>query len=82
MKRGVMMGKDNGLISAKQIANKFNIAYPTVNHYTNLGFLSVIKRKGNKRLYVAREVRDKLERIDQLKDEGYPLRLISKMLCR
>ena len=82
MKRGVMMTKDNGLISAKQISNKFNIAYPTVNHYTNLGFFSVIKRKGNKRFYAAREVRDKLERIDQLKDEGYPLRLISKMLCR
>ncbi len=74
------MGKNNDFISAKQISIKFSIAYPTINYYTNLGFFSVIKRRGNMRLYATKEVKDQLMRIDQLKDEGYPLRLISKML--
>ena len=45
------MGKNNDFISAKQISIKFSIAYPTINYYTNLGFFSVIKRRGNMRLY-------------------------------
>ena len=68
------------LISAKDIALKLDISYPTINHYTNLGFISVIKRKGNKRLYEEREVLATLQRISQLKDDGYPLRLIRRML--
>ena len=74
------MGKNNEFISAKEISTTFKIAYPTVNHYTNLGFFAIVKRRGNKRLYATKDVRSQLEQIDRLKDEGYPLRLISKML--
>jgi len=70
------------LISAKEIASRFDISYPTINHYTNLGFISVVKRKGNKRLYVEEEVLATLKRISQLKDDGYPLSLIRRMLKR
>ena len=68
------------LISAQEIAAKFNVSYPTINHYTNLGFFSVIKRNGNKRLFEEKEVLVTLESISSLKDEGYPLRLIRRML--
>lgn len=71
---------DNKFISAKEISVKFKIPYPTINHYTNLGFFSVLKRRGNKRLYQEKEVRARLNKISQWKDEGYPLRLIIKML--
>ena len=74
------MEKFNAFISAKQIASKFRISYPTVNHYTNLGFFSIVKRNGNRRLYAESEVRHQLKKIAQLKNEGYPLHLISKML--
>lgn len=76
------MQKCNSFISAQQIASKFRISYPTVNHYTNLGFFSIVKRNGNRRLYAESEVKHQLRRIAKLKDEGYPLRLISKMLRR
>ncbi|HDN86263.1 MAG: hypothetical protein DRP68_02850 [Candidatus Omnitrophota bacterium] len=75
-----MEGQNKKLISAKEIAKKFNIPYSTVNHYTNLGFLSVVKRKGNMRFYEETKVKERLKRILHLKDEGYPLRLIFKML--
>ena len=75
-----MTNVNSKLISAKEIALKFNIPYPTVNHYTNLGFFSVVKRRGNTRLYRESEVKKKLARILRFKDEGYPLRLILKKL--
>ena len=75
-----MVGTNRKLVSAKDIAERFDISYPTINHYTNLGFLSVVKRRGNKRLYEEKEVLAVLERISRLKDEGYPLRLIRNML--
>ena len=75
-----MVGTNSKLISAKDIAARYDISYPTINHYTNLGFLSVVKRRGNKRLYEEKEVLAVLDRISRLKDEGYPLRLIRNML--
>jgi len=51
-----------------------------MNYYTNLGLLVVRKRKGNGRLYDKREVERRLKRIAELKDEGYSLMLICKML--
>ena len=75
-----MKGTNSKFISAKEISLKFKVPYPTVNHYTNLGFFSVIKRKGNIRLYREEEVKTRLDKIFRWKDEGYPLRLILKML--
>ncbi|MFH1996837.1 MAG: MerR family transcriptional regulator [Candidatus Omnitrophota bacterium] len=68
------------VISAVEVAKKFNVSYQTVNHYTDLGLLTVSRRKGNGRYYRESEVRSRLRRIYQLKDEGYPLRIIRKMI--
>lgn len=68
------------MISSREILKKYNISYQTLNYYTNLGLLKVRKRKGNGRLYNEEEMEKKLKKITKLKDKGYPLRLICKML--
>lgn len=68
------------MISPREIMKKYNISYQTLNYYTNLGLLKVRKRKGNGRLYNEEEMEKKLKKITKLKDKGYPLRLICKML--
>jgi len=68
------------LILSKDIVERYNIPYSTITHYTNMGFFTVVRRKGNKRMYNEHEVREKLEKITKLVNEGYPLRLIRKML--
>ena len=72
--------KNSLYVTAKDISKKFKVAYPTINHYTNLGFLSIVKREGNKRLYNGREVKTRLQLISRMVNEGYPLRLIRKKL--
>jgi DNA-binding transcriptional MerR regulator len=69
------------LISSKEIVSKYGIPYSTVTYYTNLGFLMVIKRKGNRRFYDRVEVGRQLKRITELRDTGYPIRLIRKKLA-
>lgn len=76
-----MAGKNGTYITAKDIAKRYKVAYPTINHYTNLGFLSIVKREGNKRLYHGVVVKRRLELISKLVNEGYPLRLIRKKIA-
>ena len=68
------------LVTAKEIVGKFDITFQTVNHYTNFGLLSVITKKGNVRMYSAKEVKERLAKISELVAEGYSLRLIHKKL--
>ena len=75
-----MSTKNGTYITAEDISKKFKVAYPTINHYTNLGFLSIVKREGNKRLYSGKEVKRRLELISKMVNEGYPLRLIRRKL--
>ena len=70
----------DNLISAKEIERKYGIPYSTITYYTNLGFFTVKKRRGNKRLYDQNDVSARLEKITKLINEGYPLRLIRKKL--
>jgi len=72
------MSKD--MISAKQIMERYNLTYNTVNHYTNFGLLSVVAKKGKERLYNELEVNERLARINELVREGYSLHLIRKTL--
>ena len=65
---------------SKDIVAKYNIPYATLTHYTNLGFFTVVARRGNKRLYDEGEVKARLEQIRVMTNEGYPLRLIRKKL--
>jgi DNA-binding transcriptional MerR regulator len=75
-----MTVKNGNFLTAQEISKKFKLAYPTINHYTDLGFLSIIKREGNKRLYDGRQVKRRLDQIAKLANEGYPLRLIRKKI--
>ena len=68
------------LVSAQDIVKKYSITYQTVNHYTNSGLLQVVNKRGNVRMYDQAEVKQRLAKIIQLMDEGYPLRLIRKQL--
>ena len=71
---------DKKLISAKEIISKFNISLQRVNHYTNIGLLSVVTRKGNVRMYDETEVKERIAKISELRNEVYSLRLIRKKL--
>ena len=75
-----MSEKNGSLVTAKDISKKYKVPYPTINHYTALGFLSIIKREGNKRLYSDREVKGRLSLISKMMNEGYPLGLIRKKI--
>lgn len=68
------------MLSLQEIAKGFGISYQTLNYYTSLGLLRPHKRKGNKRLYIAKEVTERLKKINKLKNEGYPLRIISNII--
>ncbi len=71
---------NKNLLSAKDVVRRFGVSYPTLNHYTNLGFFCIVIKKGNKRFYDAQELRQKLGVISRMKNDGYPLRLIRKKL--
>lgn len=70
------------IITAMDVVVRFNISYQTLNHYTNFGLLNAIKKRGsgNKRFYKLSEVEVNLNKIDELKGKGYPLKIIAKML--
>jgi len=68
------------LIYSKDIVTKYNISYSTVTHYTDLGFFTVVGKKGNRRLYDEKEIKVRAEQIKTMAGEGYPLRLIRKEL--
>lgn len=70
------------LLTASDIIERYRLSYQTLNYYTNLGLLRVAKRDGHQRLYDGRDVQRNLQAIARLKDEGYPLRLISRMLTQ
>ena len=70
------------VLTAQDVVQKFNISYQTLNHYTNFGLLNAVKRRGlgNKRLYTESEVRKNLNKIDELKTKGYPLKAIAQII--
>ena len=77
-----MINKTKKTISANEIIREYHLSYQTVNYYTNLDLLPAVRNKGNKRLYDADVVAFRLKRIQELKSEGYPLRLIKKELLK
>ena len=76
------MGKKNNhrCLTLPEIAKGCGISYQTLNYYTCLGLLDPQSRQGNKRLYRAAETKKRLRMIDRLKNEGYPLRMISDIM--
>jgi len=45
------------VLSLQEIAKNFSVSYQTLNYYTSLGLLHPKKRQGNKRLYIADEIK-------------------------
>ena len=72
--------KPKKLISPPEIVKRYDISYQTLNYYTNLGLFSAVNKVGNKRFYDEAQVKYALERIRRLKNEGYTLGLIRKLL--
>ncbi|MCM8795908.1 MAG: helix-turn-helix domain-containing protein [Candidatus Omnitrophica bacterium] len=72
--------RHNKMISVKQIMQKYNVTYQTVNHYTDFGLLPVTLKKGNMRFYDKDVVAKRMEKIRELREEGYTLRLVRKKL--
>jgi len=68
------------IISSLEVCAKFCLPYSTVTHYTNLGLLETVSRRGNKRLYEEKEVEERLLKIKTLASKGYPLLLIRDMI--
>ncbi len=64
------------LISIKDIVKSYNLSYQMVNHYTRMGLLNVVERKGYKRLYDKRQTEEHIKKIIRLKKQGYTLPLI------
>lgn len=63
-------------ISTQKLAKLLGISIATVNYYINLGLFQVRDRKGNSRLYDKRETVSVFEKIQQMRREGYSLKLI------
>lgn len=80
MSESSKISSESKVISAKEIVKKYNITYQTVNHYTDFGLLPVVMKKGNVRFYDSEVVDRNLKQIEELKKEGYSLRLIRKKL--
>ena len=70
------------LITSTEVVNRCKISYQTLNYYTNLGLVNAEGKVGNKRLYSAKSIEDDLKKIWELKQQGYPLRLIRKLLVQ
>ena len=64
------------LSSAKELADATGMTPSTLHYYTTLGFLRVHRRIGNKRFYDTAEAKARLQKITQLRQEGYSLSLI------
>ena len=67
-------------ITAQQITARFHIPYSTLNHYTNLGIFSIVKKSGNRRIYNAREIQSRYHVLSKLVTQGYPLSLIRRKI--
>ncbi len=75
-----MTCKKTNLISTTTIVEKYSLPYSTINYYTIIGLLPVESRRRNKRLYNEEDVRERLLKIAELNNKGYPLQLIRKEL--
>ncbi len=71
---------DRSMLSLNEVASLLHISAATVNYYTNIGLFRVSSRKGNRRLYDKAEVLRRIDKIKEMRSQGYPLVLIRQML--
>ncbi len=70
------------LINVEEVAKLFNISKATVNYYTNIGLIIVSQKKKNKRLYDVADVTRRIDKIRDMMNIGYTLRLIQREFAR
>ena len=68
------------LVTIQEITRSTGVSFSALNYYVNLGMLPVADRQGNKRLFSKGEALRRLKQIQQMKREGYPLRIILRHL--
>ena len=66
------------LITVEDVAKRFDISKATVNYYTNIGLILVRQKKKNRRLYDLDDVTTRIEKIRDMLNMGYTLRLIQR----
>ena len=66
------------LLNIEEVAKKFDLSKASVNYYTNIGLIVVHRKKGNKRLYDVADVTRRIERVREMLNMGYTLRLIQR----
>ncbi len=66
------------LITVEEVATLFEVSKATVNYYTNIGLIIVQQKKKNKRLYNKEKVSKRIEKIRDMMNMGYTLRLIQR----
>jgi DNA-binding transcriptional MerR regulator len=71
-----MRNNRSNLISLDEVAHRTGASISALNYYVNLGLLRVADRQGNKRLFSQEEVMTRYRKIQELRREGYPLRII------
>jgi len=64
----------------KDLSKKYNVTYPTINYYIKVGLLDVIERKGNTRYLNKQSSEDMMKRVVWLKQKGFPLSMINKVM--
>lgn len=67
-------------ITAREISERLRIPYSKINHYTDLGLFSIVRKSGNQRIYDWYEVQNRYHTISKLANQGYPLGLIRKKI--
>ena len=70
------------LITVEEVAIQFEISKATVNYYTNIGLILVYQKKKNKRLYDKDDVAKRIEKIRDMMNVGYTLRLIQREFAK
>lgn len=70
------------LFNISNAANFLGISKATMNYYTDLGLFQVAERVGKKRLYHKDDILNQYGKIKKLKEEGYPLNIITQKLSR
>jgi len=66
------------LLTLEEVAVKFDLSKASVNYYTNLGLIVVDRKKGNKRFYDSEDVTKRINKIRDMMNIGYTLRLIQR----
>lgn len=68
------------LISLQEVAHQTGASVSLLNYYVNLGLIPIADKNGNKRLFLKSQALGAFQKIQRLKREGYPLRVIRRHL--